>query len=217
MTFNSYSHMAQELGCDRASVVRWIVREVGKGRASVVEKSTGITHLFLTNYNDSQQVKRYTPSKKSPVSRAIKHISNKANKEKVDSAIASSDKSVNSTKPKYRSKAQKWNDGQIDLISKKFKDIWSCEPNIKDVTIWLKLADKSVGLVIVGLSSAKICEHETGKPTNNMTGYLRWFFRNRSDRDIDMATKIDRGYEINFKTKVGAVSIGDIMKREVLK
>ncbi len=117
-----------------------------------------------------------------------------------------------SPKPKTRSKAQRWNDGQIDLINKEFDLMGRDRPDIKDVPLWLKWADRSVGLVIIGLKQIPGYEKRESKKVDNVTGWLRNFYRKRSDRDIDMATEIDRVYEVNFKTKVGAVSIGDIMK-----
>ena len=78
VTFTSLSSMAGLFGCHRRSVSTFLGREVGEHRVNVVQKSPTLTHLYLVHYNDSQQLRRYAPKRKSVVS--IKAISNKPGK-----------------------------------------------------------------------------------------------------------------------------------------
>ncbi len=61
--FPNISGMALECGVDRESVRRWCDREVADGRIQRVEKSPRILHFYVTEYNESQQVKSHADLK----------------------------------------------------------------------------------------------------------------------------------------------------------
>jgi len=121
-------------------------------------------------------------------------------------------------KSKKRTPAQKWRDGQFDLINKKCLELWDYEPKFSDMVAWLKFAEKSVGLVIVGLNRLNAYEKKNGILffKKSFTAWLRSDFRRRNyytDTELEEIKKIDRDYEAQYKTKTNVSVIGQIFRR----
>lgn len=71
LCFNNATHFASETNTNRTNIDTWVARETQGKRINIARSDKRLLRFFIVNYNESQQVKRYTPKQKTAGKQSI--------------------------------------------------------------------------------------------------------------------------------------------------